>query len=391
MNHVEKAMKARVSRRTLFKTAGALGAGAVLAQTGFAPIGRGIRPSNLTAGSLFRSAAAETESIQDILNITVTTEAFGVTFLGAAIESARNGGFTEPMPEFIIQILEAARAQEQFHLEFFQSLGGMMLTDTFHLPDPALLTDQQLFFTTLEQQETREIAAQIAAFNTFTEMRRPDLVKVSFQYAAEEAEHRLLANYARGVRPANDRAFEPKLYETVAEFLQDLRELGVIEGTGPSLTYPGPGTIDPTNVTNRTPDGPAVMCAAPGTGGGGGRGSVVLTAALSEMNDTVGVGADGGFGFVKLVVDAERGQVCAQISVARVSGITAVTIQSASGGASGTVSLPTPGEDGLSSGCVSVDGALAQAMIENPGNFVVVVQTADNPQGVLSGQLMPLQ
>lgn len=105
---------------------------------------------------------------------------------------------------------------------------------------------------------------------------RADLVKVSFQYAAEEAEHRVLANYAAGKRPANDLAFAPALYGTVAEFAAALRQLGVVGGSGPAATYPGPGAIDPTNVTNRTPDGQVVSCTAPGmpglpnTGGGGG-------------------------------------------------------------------------------------------------------------------------
>ncbi len=265
MNSLETVAGARVSRRTLLKGAGALGVGVALAQ----------------AGALHEAAAAaqQQERLQDILDITVTTEHFGVTVLGGAIESNRQGNYNPRIPDNVIAILQAARAQEQFHLEFFQTLGGKPLTTTFHLPDPALLTNPTLFFDALQAQETREVAAQIAAFSTFTALKRPDLVKVSFQYAAEEAEHRLLANYAAGKRPANDLGFAPALYDTVAEFAADLRRLGFIGGSGPAITYPGPGRIDPTNVTNRTPDGPAVNCTAPAmpgmpnTGGGGARGS----------------------------------------------------------------------------------------------------------------------
>ena len=260
MNTLDTVTSARFSRRTLLKGAGAAGAGLALAHAG-----------------LLQDAAAQQESLQDILDITVTTEMFGVTFLGAALESNRQGNFNPAFPDPVVAILEAARAQEQFHLEFFESLGGEPLTSTFNVPDPALLTNTTFFFETLQAQETREVAAQIAAFRTFVALGRPDLVKVSFQYAAEEAEHRLLANYAAGTRPASNLGFAPALYTSVGEFLADLRQIGIIGGSGPAATYPGPGTIDPTNVTNRTPDGAVVSCAPampglPNTGGGGGRG-----------------------------------------------------------------------------------------------------------------------
>ncbi len=261
MNTLDTVTSARVSRRTLLKGAGAAGAGLALAQAGL-----------LTADA---ADAAQAESIQDILDTTVTVESFGVTILGAALESNRQGNFSPRIADPVVAILTAARAQEQFHLEFFQGLGGRMLTRTFTVPDPALLTNPTVFFDALQAQESREVAAQIAAFKTFTALGRSDLVKVSFQYAAEEAEHRLLANFAAGARPALDLAFAPALFNTAGEILVAMRQVGLIGGSGTAATYPGPGTIDPSNVTNRTPDGPAVSCAgAPGmprTGGGGGR------------------------------------------------------------------------------------------------------------------------
>lgn len=87
---------------------------------------------------------------------------------------------------------------------------------------------------------TREIAAHIAAMLTFTALQRPDLVKTSFQYAAEEAEHRLLANYAKGARPANNYAFAPALYQNTTDILAELRKLGIIDGSGPAATFTDP-------------------------------------------------------------------------------------------------------------------------------------------------------
>ncbi|HEY8599142.1 MAG TPA: ferritin-like domain-containing protein, partial [Thermomicrobiales bacterium] len=226
----EHFLQAEVSRRTLFKAAGAAGAALWMSQAG-----------------LLREAAAAAETVQDILDITVTVEHFGVTFLGYGIDNIRQGRFSKPVPANVLAVLEAARAQEQFHLDFFTQAGGKPLTTTFTLPDPALVSDYDKFFTALVEEETRETALGIAAMNTFTAMQRPDLVKVMFQYAAEESEHRLLANYARGARPANDRGFAPALYASAADLVAELRRIGIVGGSGPAITYPGPGQIDPTN------------------------------------------------------------------------------------------------------------------------------------------------
>jgi len=244
--YFEGILHAQVSRRTLFKAAGAAGVGVWLAQAG-----------------LLREAAAASETIQDILNITITVEHFGVTFLGYGIDNIKQGKFSKPVPPAVLAVLEAARAQEQFHLDFFKQAGGVPLTTTFTLPDPALVTDYDKFFTALVQEETRETALEIAAMNAFTAMQRPDLVKIAFQYAAEESEHRLLANYALGTRPANDHGFAPALYANPSDIVTDLKKVGIIGGTGPAIVYPGPGTIDPTNVIERIPGGPMVACAAP--------------------------------------------------------------------------------------------------------------------------------
>lgn len=254
MNTFEPLTRAQLSRRVVLKGMGALGAGAALAPFS------GVRPT-----------AAQTETIQDILNVTVTVEKFGVTFLGLGLESAANGNFDPPIPDPVIAIVVAARAQEQAHLDFFESLGGQSQTDTFTIPDPALLTDPAAFFGAVEAEETREVAAQIAAMTAFTALSRPDLVKVSFQYAAEEAEHRVLANYAAGARPPNNLGFAPALYTNTSEIITELQEIGLIGGSGPAATYPGPGEIDFSNVTNTEPDGPEVSCAPmtmPDTGAG---------------------------------------------------------------------------------------------------------------------------
>lgn len=239
------------SRRTALKGLAVGAAGFTVAQSAF-----------------LRSAAAQSDSVQDVLDITATTERFGVTFLGAGIQSALDGLFDKPWSDAELAIVQAARAQEQFHLDAFEAAGGVPLVDTFTVP-PEFLTSFDAFFGAVVEQETSEVASQIAAMRVFSEMNRPDLAKVSFQYAAEEAEHRLLANYTLGVRPANDVAFAPALFETVGEFLESLRERGIIEGVGTALVYPGPGEIDASNVIETEPGGVLVECVSDPAAGGG--------------------------------------------------------------------------------------------------------------------------
>ncbi len=233
-------------------------------------VGAGVSAVAFTAAqsSFLRARAAQSESLQDILDITATVEQFGVTFLGAGLEAARNNEFDMPWPAQVIEIVTAARAQEAAHLAAFEAAGGRPMVDTFTI-SPNLLTVFNDFFTAVVDQETAETAAQVAAMRAFTEMGRPDFVKVSFQYGAEEAEHRVLANYTRGNRPANDRAFAEAPYTTVGEILDSMRTRGVIDGPGTKVAYPGPGEIDDSNITETEPGGVAVACGSSATPGAG--------------------------------------------------------------------------------------------------------------------------
>jgi len=252
MTRFERLTNDHLSRRTVLKGAGAIGVGLGVGAASWPAIAQTPEASPV---------AGPVETIQDILNITVTSEAFGLTFLGEAIASAEAANYLGTISPAELMILKAARAQEQFHVDFFLSLGGELLTETFTIP-PETLTDRDALFSTIVLQEEVEIAAQLAAFQTFTALERPDLVKVSFQYAAEEAEHRLVANYALGVRPANDIAFAPVLFETVGEFYASLEERGIIGGTGTEIAYPGPGEVDASMVIETEPGGSEVDCAA---------------------------------------------------------------------------------------------------------------------------------
>jgi hypothetical protein len=52
------------------------------------------------------------------------------------------------------------------------------------------------------------------------------------------------------------------------------------------------------------------------------------------------------------------------------------------------VTLNAPGADGLSSTCATVEAALMQELLNNPGSYYVNVHNADFPDGAARGQLV---
>jgi len=257
MNRRETGAHAQVSRRTLLRGAGALGAGLLLAPTAL------LRPEVAGAAHALTGGAEQTERVQGILDILATNEAFGVTLVGTVLDSAKNGSYSPAIPDTVQRVLRGVRAEEQFHLDFLLGAGGQLRTQTFSLADPKILTDPHTLFTDLVALEDAAIAAVMASLRTFTREGRIDLLKANVQFATEEAEHRLLANHALGTRPANDHALAPALFATVVAFYAALKQKGIIDGSGTKITYPGPGAIDSRHVSYRTPGGPEVASCAP--------------------------------------------------------------------------------------------------------------------------------
>ncbi len=240
---------ARLTRRGILLGTAATGAGFLAARLG-----------------LLRAVAQESESVKQIIDIAATAEAMAVTLLGGAIDQARKGAYDKPIPEVVLRILEAARATEQFHYEYLTAAGAQPLTTTFNVPDTSILTQYDSLFRTIVTLEGAFIAAYIAAARQFTVLQQPELVKVAFQIAGTEAEHRVLANFALGTRPANDVAFEAALFQTVGQAAATLQQAGYLGGRGPSVTYPGPGMIQRDLVIEQRPGGPSAVCAPPQSG-----------------------------------------------------------------------------------------------------------------------------
>jgi hypothetical protein len=129
---------------------------------------------------------------------------------------------------------------------------------TFTVPDPDLLTNVGMFFTTLTSLEEAFIAAYTAAAQEFAIQGNADLAKLALQIGAVEAEHRAGARFFAIEAGAisgvpNDVAFEKALFTSVGQAAAALMDLGFIDGDGTEISYPGPGEIDTTGVTNLEP------------------------------------------------------------------------------------------------------------------------------------------
>ncbi len=199
---------------------------------------------------------ATSESVQDIINIAATAEAFAVTALGGALENAASGKLALNAEQQ--QTLRAARAEEQAHYAFLIGAGAKPLTTIFTIPDPKIVTDVPTFLKTLITLEEALIAAYLAAAQEFAMLGLPRLAQVALQIGAVEAEHRAGVRFyaiQAGVLSGtpNDVAFEKALFSTVGEAAAALQKLGFIGGSGTQITYPGPGAIDNTGIMHLTP------------------------------------------------------------------------------------------------------------------------------------------
>jgi hypothetical protein len=133
-----------------------------------------------------------TESMETILNVAQTMEYLAVTLVNAAVMNAGAMGITGVS----LQALQAALAEEAYHVEFLTSMGGTPMTTTFTVPDSAALSNATAFFRTLEVLESIFVAAYMTATREFAELGQPLLTKFGYQTGAVEAEHRAVARTA---------------------------------------------------------------------------------------------------------------------------------------------------------------------------------------------------
>ena len=113
-----------------------------------------------------------------------------------------------------------------------------------------------------------------------------------------------------------------------------------------------------------------------------------LSATMTGEAEAPGPGDPDGSGTAEFRVNPGQGEVCYTLTVSDIAPATAAHIHRAPPGAPGPVVVPLAAPtSGTSSGCASVDRALAQELIRNPGAFYVNVHNASHPGGAVRGQL----
>lgn len=123
-------------------------------------------------------------------------------------------------------------------------------------------------------------------------------------------------------------------------------------------------------------------------GMGMGMGTGKLTAKLSGAAEVPGPGDTKGSGTAQVTLNAEKNEVCYELSVMDLQEATAAHIHEGAAGKSGgvAVALDAP-KTGSAKGCKPADAAVVKAIMANPANYYVNVHNAAFPNGALRGQL----
>jgi hypothetical protein len=127
---------------------------------------------------------------------------------------------------------------------------------------------------------------------------------------------------------------------------------------------------------------------------------VKLTTTLTGLNPLTGTvtGDPDGSGKAEFAFDTEQGTVCYELEVEGIAapvepgpGVGSAHIHFlATGGIAVNLQAdfqPDKGDEFKASGCVQVDSALLQAILENPEQFYVNIHNAEFPGGALAGLL----
>jgi hypothetical protein len=139
--------------------------------------------------------------------------------------------------------------------------------------------------------------------------------------------------------------------------------------------------------------GGAVVVAATGLGAApapvaADGGHAVLATAMTGAKEVPGPGDPDGSGAAALVVNANRGRICYLLAVKDITPATMAHIHVGGPTIAGPVVVPlAPPTNGFSARCMPVDKALAQQIVDDPGNYYVNVHTSDFPAGAVRGQL----
>ena len=112
------------------------------------------------------------------------------------------------------------------------------------------------------------------------------------------------------------------------------------------------------------------------------------TAKLTGAAEVPGPGDPDGSGTVQVTINPDKGEVCYDMTVAKIDEATAAHIHEGAVGKDGPVkvALDAP-KTGSAKGCKTADAAVVKAIMQNPADYYVNVHNAAFPKGAVRGQL----
>jgi hypothetical protein len=223
--HAEETESGESRRTLLAKTGALLAAGSALAL-----------PDIASAGTRRRTSIA---------SALATFEAFGVTLLTEAVRRAPG----TPSATFA-GVLAAANTTEFHHLQALRRIGGRPLATRFWIPN-AILDGGAGLFGAIANQEEIEISAYLVGVTEATREGDPRDARLYAEALGTEAEHRVLARFARAAilgrgnaEAPNNRGFEAFPHRSAAAALRATARAGIgfgEQGTAAGAFYEYPG------------------------------------------------------------------------------------------------------------------------------------------------------
>jgi hypothetical protein len=188
----------------------------------------------------------EADTVNSVVTTAITAEALAVTVL---TEAAKRVAGTPAVP--FVPIVKAANTSEFLHYAALRKLGGRPLTTRFWIPEAIFGDKLANIFRSQEAADTLFINAYLVGITVFARANKPTLARYAGEILGVEAEHRVLARYARGqlepagtVQVPNNQGFETYRLKTTAQHVAALQKLGIgfgREGAKPGRFYDFPG------------------------------------------------------------------------------------------------------------------------------------------------------
>lgn len=174
---------------------------------------------------------------QPWLDALAAAEAAAVTLLGVARQRGLDGALD--IGEDAVVVLRAAQCQDEQHYHAYLAAGALPVAAAFTIPEETV-ADRTLLLVALLELKAISIAGGMALARAWAARGDLDRVEIAYAIGAVDAQHLALAHALVGVSPANDRAFARWLFADPAEPVAALAALGLLDGPGDPVPFPGP-------------------------------------------------------------------------------------------------------------------------------------------------------